>query len=264
MRTWFDGTAEGVRSNDTIEIDIPFRNYYATDDGSAERAYGVLNQTNARVAFLFQPLQPDTLHGFFINFAHSGVDVTLNSFRLCVWANSNGEPGNPIYISDSLYKPRYGFYHNDFIPYELEEGVYIPGDVFVGFIQASTAGLYVGLDVNTPQENKFYGNGFFWFNSLASGTLMIRPYFRYTPLNFSVEESEVQKQVFSVYPNPAQNEININSHDSKIFWMLFNQLGIAVMSGQEQSINTAQLPRGAYFLKIESEQRVENHKIILQ
>jgi hypothetical protein len=264
MRTWFDGTAEGVRSNDTIEIDIPFRNYYATDDGSAERAYGVLNQTNARVAFLFQPLQPDTLRGFFINFAHSGVDVTLNSFRLCVWANSNGEPGNPIYISDSLYKPKYGFYHNDFIPYDLEKGVYIPGDVFVGFIQASTAGLYVGLDINTPQENKFYGNGFFWFNSLATGTLMIRPYFRYTPLNFSVEESEVQKQIFSVYPNPAQNEININSHDSKIFWMLFNQLGIAVMSGQEQSINTAQLPRGAYFLKIESEQRVENHKIILQ
>lgn len=264
MRTWFDGTAEGLRSNDTVEISIPFRNFYATDDGSAERAYGVLNQTNARLAFLFQPLQPDSLRGLMINFVHAGIDVIQNSFRIAIWSINNGEPGNPIYVSDSVYRPKYGFYHNDFMPFELDKSVYIPGAVFIGFIQSNTAGMYVGLDRNTDQPEKYYGNGFIWFKSLAPGSLMIRPYFRYTPLDFSLEEDMSPMKIFTIYPNPAHHEFFIAGEETIENWQLLNQQGAIYIKGFGNRIETYSLPRGMYFLQITSKIGIESHKIILQ
>jgi hypothetical protein len=263
MKTWFDGTAEGLRSNDTIERSIDFKNYYAIDDGSAERAYGILNQTNARVAFQFQPVTPDTLRGLYINFAQAGVNATLNRFRIAIWRNNNGEPGTPIYISDSLYKPIYGYYYNDFMPFDLDTGIYIPGSVFIGFIQQNADALHVGLDMNSTRMEKFYGNGFNWFTSLAPGNLMIRPYFKYTPKSFGFNELPESSNVV-VYPNPAQDFIFIQcDYGENLKWDFLNAMGQIIQSGTSSIINTEGLPRGLYIVNVFLNEQNHSHKIIL-
>ena len=265
MRTWFDGTAEGLRSNDTVERSIPFKNFYAFDDGTAERGYGILNQTNARLAIEFQPLQPDSLHGLFINFAHAGTDVTENSFRIAIWAYNNGEPGLPIYISDSVYKPVYGYYYNDFMPFELDEAVYIPGAVYIGIVQTTANAIHMGLDLNTLNATpKFYGNGFTWYQSLVPGTVMLRPYMRYTPADFGIHESNDELKS-TVYPNPAFDLINIELEDQyDVSWQLMNLTGQLVKAGTEKQIDVATLPRGMYILQLHSAGKMATHKIVLQ
>lgn len=263
MRTWFDGTAEGLRSNDTVERTIPFKNFYGYDDGSAERAYGILNQTNARLAIEFEPLQPDSLKGLYINFAHGGVDATQEEFRIAVWNYDSGEPGFPIWVSDSLYEPQYPYEQNGFIPFELDTSIYIPGKVFIGLIQPSATAIYMGLDVNTPNATpKFYGDGFTWYQSLVPGTVMIRPYFQYTPFDFGFEEPEALNS--KVYPNPATNHIRIDIDEVDMTWQLVNTLGQVVLRGKDQEFDVANLPRGLYILQIQANQSSASHKIILQ
>lgn len=263
MRTWFDGTAEGLRNNDTIEITIPFKNYYALDDGSAERAYGILNQTNARVAMQFQPLVPDSLKGLYINFAHAGVDATLNSFRIAIWRNNSGEPGLPLFISDSVYKPSYGFYHNDLIPFDLDTSIYIPGSVFIGLIQTKTDAIYIGMDANSTRTDKFYGDGFNWYQSLAKGNLLIRPYFKYTPTDISVDENATYQKAV-VFPNPAKDIIYIKTeHADQTSWVLTNQMGQIIARGNGQELDVKNLSRGLYVLSVREKNQVSTHKIIL-
>ncbi len=264
MRTWFDGTAEGLRANDTLERSIPFKNYYAFDDGTAERAYGILNQNNARVAIEFQPLAPDTLRGLMINFAHAGTDAEQNSFRIAVWSFDNGQPGSPIYVSDSVYKPQYGYYHNDFMPFELDTPVYIPGAVYIGYIQSSANAIHIGLDQNTLNATpKFYGNGFIWYQSLVPGTVMLRPYFKYTPVNLG--EDEAQRLNVNVYPNPATDALRIEnaSHDN-VTWEIYNLTGQRVASGDTDFAQVAHLPRGIYIVHVKSNRALSMHKIVLQ
>jgi hypothetical protein len=263
MRTWFDGTAEGLRSNDTVEVSIPFKNYYAFDDGTAEQAYGILNQTNAHFAIQLQPIQPDSLRGLFINFAHGGTDATLNSFKIAVWSFNNGVPGPAIYVSDSIYTPVYGYYHNDFMPFELDEAVYLPGAVFIGIIQTNATAIHMGLDINTPNATpKYYGNGFIWYQSLVPSTVMLRPYLRYTPTNFGTAENVLEN--IKVYPNPAQTLLNIASADKEdLAWTLLNTTGQIVANGTERQVDVADLPRGLYILRLSQKGNVAHQKIIL-
>ncbi len=266
MRTWFDGTAEGIRNNDTVEIKVPFKNYYAYDDGSAEKGYGILNQTNARLAFEFKPIAPDSLKGLFINFAHVGTDATLNTFRVAIWSNNNGEPGLLQYLSDSLYKPEYAYYHNGFMPFELEEAVFVSGNVFIGIVQTKADAIHFGFDVNTTSTTKkYYGSGFQWYESLIPGTLMIRPYFKYTPRDIGIDD-KTNTRTSIVFPNPAQDFITIkteNIEDNNHSWILLNNLGQAVQRGISSSIYVQDLPRGIYFLTLETQESRTTHKIIL-
>ncbi|HWY99190.1 MAG TPA: T9SS type A sorting domain-containing protein [Bacteroidia bacterium] len=96
----------------------------------------------------------------------------------------------------------------------------------------------------------------------------------FTPIDSSCSPSiftsinEVTSSPFiNVYPNPATNELFINLHqavDGKL--TLTNVLGQDVyttkISGSTQKINTAGLPQGVYFLKIESNGQVLTKKVL--
>ena len=77
-------------TNDTLKGRQAFYNHYAYDDGTAERAYGVENIFGARMAFRFNPLQPDTMKGLFFRFAHGGVDGRNYTFKIGVWQDNAG------------------------------------------------------------------------------------------------------------------------------------------------------------------------------
>jgi hypothetical protein len=212
MRTWFTGTALGIQQNDTVIQRQTFRNEYAYDDGTAERAYGISNAPGAEMAIRFAPYQADTLKGLYLSFTQAGQDTRNRGFRIAVWTVENGMPGTEIYLSDSVYFPDFGFGQDDFVPYQLDNGgLYISGPFFVGLKQNGVLPLHLGFDRNSVNATPmFYSDGSFWFESILSGTVMLRPFFKYLPRDLSAPEMDLSRRdSWQVFPNPARNTISV-------------------------------------------------------
>ena len=196
-KVWFDGSAAGFRSNDTVRGTLTLDNYLALDDGSAERAYAVQNVIGGRVAQKFKVGGlggSDTLKGMYFNFVDAGEAYT-STFRMAVWApaDSGDGPGNILYMSDSLYRPITGYYRGDMMPYELDSSVSLNAyaEIWLGYICTSSNPMYLGLDQQRTLPSgmpRYYGDGFNWYQSLEPGVAMMRPYFRYSPTDMAVEE----------------------------------------------------------------------------
>lgn len=214
-KVWFDGTAAGTRSNDTVHGALTLDNYIAMDDGTAERAYAVQNVVGGRVAQKFKVVglgSNDSLKGVRFNFVDAGLDY-VSTFRIAIWAPSDSlnEPGSLLYISDTLYKPNKGYDRGDWMPYELDSSISLNAfsDVWIGYVCTSSDPMYLGLDVsrdvpaNLP---RFYGDGFNWYESLESGVIMMRPYFNYSPTDMSLMENSPS---YKVFPNPSLGPLRI-------------------------------------------------------
>ena len=253
IKSWFDGTAAGIRRNDTLFFDQVFSNYYAYDDGSAERAYGIENVTGAQMALRFQAKSADTLKGIYMHFAHAGNDATDNTFQIYIWEDNNGEPGNIIYKSDSVYTPQYAWERNQFIPYELDNGgVYISGSVFIGVRQKTNRGLNFGYDIRTVGPDLFYGDSQNWYQSLFTGALMFRPYYRSSAYDLNVSENNTVTP-WTVFPNPSSNVLFVqNSSNEKPHKIeIFDLTGRLVkQTHNENSIEVSDIPNGLYLVHI--------------
>lgn len=260
MKSWFTGTAVGLPGNDTVRLRQEFRNYYAFDDGTAERAYGVRNAGGAEIAMLFQPHQADTLKGVYFNFVQAGEDASNRGFQIGIWENDNGEPGDLIYMTDSVYFPDYGFNYNDFVPYILDnEGVFISGSVFIGTRQAGIFPLNMGFDRNNVNRTPlYYSNGNFWYQSILSGTVMMRPFFNYLPRDLATTNAVLPKLKARVAPNPSDGRLQLLAlePDANI------SVKVVGISGQElanhflgnlRQLDVSHLPAGIYFLQIINE-----------
>jgi hypothetical protein len=72
-----------------------------------------------------------------------------------------------------------------------------------------------------------------------------------------------------VWPNPAQNELNINilSEGLKPEYEIYNLVGNKVMSGNlktgVQQVNLNSISNGIYFIKINSGKEVKSFKIVV-
>jgi hypothetical protein len=251
MTSIMDGANDGIRTNDTIQRLQVFRNYYAYDDGSAERGYGVTNFSGAKTAMAWQPVQPDSLKGIYLYFAQAGNDPTTTGFRIGVWNNNQGFPGTLIYLSDSVYKPVRSE-ANVYLPYALDTAIYINGPVFIGVQQSGTIPLNIGFDVNNVNATTlFYGNSFTWFPSLFSGTLMLRPYVRYQPLDLSVPEPEPIRVLF--YPQPAKHRLFARGMPAHEAYQVIDLQGRILLKGPsfpvEEGLDVQGLQPGMYLLQ---------------
>ena len=252
-KIWFDGSAAGFRSNDTVHGTLYLDNYLALDDGTAERAYAVQNVTGARVAQRFQTTGmgvTDSLKGIRLNFVDAGNRYN-STFRLAVWAGSDsvGAPADMIYLSDSLYEPNWGYYRGDMIPYELDTTLALAGYPFlwIGYVCTSADPLYVGFDVQRELPNsmpRFYGDGFNWYPSLEPGVMLMQPYFRYTQSDMGTREKVLAPRI---YPNPSRGMLQLDAEGAQI--QLFNLQGKLVFNGicqNEQPFDLTHLPSGMY------------------
>ena len=94
---------------------------------------------------------------------------------------------------------------------------------------------------------------------------MIRPYFKYKPLNFGTDDHPFSENTFTVFPNPAQDRIQISHKlNETINWQLVNTVGQVVLSGTEAEISTSHLPRGLYILQLSARNIQQTEKILLQ
>lgn len=243
--------------NDTIYKVQKFRNYYAYDDGSAERGYGVDGLAGAYSLTKFELLGADTLIGLYLYFLPSERDVTSNTFQLVVFSESNGEPGSLIYESDSIYTPIYT--HQDFyLPYLIDpaDRMELDGTVFIGVKQKLSTPLLMGFDVNSPNRTtSFFGSpGALWWEVMESGSIMLRPFFNYVPTDISVAENRLNPINIQLYPMPASDYINVTGpslEEGDYSYEIYNMSGATVMAGKlEQQISTLRLQNGLYVMKV--------------
>lgn len=255
------GANDGFRSNDTVTGRHNFDNYYAYDDGSAERVYGLTNVGGAITAINLTPLKPDTLKGFYVYFGQAKVDAKLNDFQIGVWENDNGIPGDLIYLSDTSYTPDY-FNHNQYAAYPVDSAVFINNSVFVGLKQRTVDPLNIGLDVNRPDGDTlttiYYNDGINWYQSLFPGNLMIRPYFSYQPQDLTTPELEEEASI-TVFPNPVEDVLNISlKEDVDCNWSVMDINGRILMEGSidylDSQISCRQLNSGLFILTLTSDE----------
>lgn len=261
MKTWFTGTAQGIQQNDTVFLRQPFKNYYAFDDGTAERAYGISNSPGAEMALLFNPYQPDSVKGVYLSFVEAGADTRNRGFRICIWQNDGGEPGALIYRSDSVYFPDYGYDQNDFVPYLLDNGgVFVGGGFFIGVEQTGINPLHFGFDRNSVNATStYYSNGSFWYQSIIPGTVMLRPFFRYVPRDLSGQPvmQRTTNLDWAPFPNPTSGWVTLGGLGAERYrFSVQNFNGQVVFEGvsnTSHTYNLTHLAAGAYILQLQFE-----------
>ncbi len=242
-------------TNDTVRTQQQFKNYYAYDDGTAERGYGIENEPNALTIAKYDVLDFATLKGLYLNFIPANVDITNNSFKLVVYENDAGIPGNLIYESDSDYVPAYTD-QNFFLPYVLDTtGIDIANSVFIGVKQKTGSRLNIGFDINTTNKTTFFfGPENNLFQSFLTGTLMMRPFFNYLPKDISVTEKDLPETEINVFPNPVTEKLYVDIGTEKFddyTFSIYNQSGQMMAQGNlKESINLVALPNGFYLFKI--------------
>lgn len=204
--------------NDSTFGKQEFKNYYAYDDGTAEKAYGVIG-SQSQLAIKFQAYQPDSLIAIDIHFVPSVVDVSNDLFLFAVWSDNNGQPGTKLY-EDEFFFPRQPIYsgeRNRFVTYFFKDTVKVPvGQTFyIGMRQIDENRLNIGFDMNHDNSDKIFWSvdgGNQWFNASFPGSVMIRPIVTSKmdyQLNVPQHQASPKKSV-SLYPNPVQDIVNID------------------------------------------------------
>lgn len=260
------------KANDTMTRIQIFRDYFAYDDGTAERAYGLRGRgtSGGIMAVRFESFIPDQLGGIEIYFTQLMDSLNLGYYySLKVWDDDNGEPGNLIYNEDIDFRVTYSEELNKYKRIKFEYPVPVNGIFYVGIHQYNTYMLNIGLDVNNPASgNLIYTTGNEWKTSLAPGSLMVRPFVkRYYS---GSEDVKIVNQSVSVYPNPASEYLYFNFPGSfieeKINIQIFNISGQRVVSevNNNGGIYIGHLPEGIYIVTFQSEQfSYPSEKIII-
>lgn len=82
-----------------------------------------------------------------------------------------------------------------------------------------------------------------------------------------VDVEENGDVMFSVYPNPAKDVININTNAVRYEYQLINSVGQVIISGEsngEHQINISNVNKGIYFLKVVADGQAKINKLIIQ
>jgi hypothetical protein len=245
------GIGNQQQINDTITTIQSLRNYYAYDDGTAEKAYA-LTGAGLRLAYEFNTPIRDTLKAVYFNFPQILHDENEElNMEILVWESLEAEP---IYRSQQLVEPTYTN-ANQFLRIKLEQPVVVQDRFFVGYRQLDATKIYIGLDVNTNASNflRYEINGT-WFESSVNGSIMIRPHFSDQDL-LGAEEIKRNENVnnrLSIFPNPANSFINLEliGHTlERIEIYDLNGRMIKRVDGSENLIDINSVSDGFYIIK---------------
>ena len=269
-------TPERLNVNDTLLHQQKFYNYYAYDDGSAEAAYGLVSN-GAELAYQFElPAGlEDTIKSIFIHFSPSVNDASADPFFLQIWEDLGGEPGDTIYSTDDVnlpvtYVPEYNLGVDGFYEYILPQKVAVSGTYYVGWKQTTANRLNIGFDKNINNQDKiFYNLGSGWNNTGFEGSLMMRPVFVsdmdavFAGLSPIIDQSD-----FSLYPNPAQDQLIIDISDQTADFSIFDLNGRLIEKGNiryYQSLDVSYYNNGVYLILLNFENgSIGRKKIVIQ
>ncbi|RFC53485.1 T9SS type A sorting domain-containing protein [Brumimicrobium aurantiacum] len=276
----YEGIASAQFPNDPINDTTfgrqVFENYYAYDDGTAEKAYGVTGEQGL-LAYKFNAYQEDSLVAIQIHFVPSVVDVSNNLFLLSVWDDNNGEPGDLLF-EDEFFYPRTPVYKSGrnrfksyFFPDSSKIGV---GETFyIGMRQIETERLNIGFDVNNDHSDKIFWSidgGGSWNNSSFAGAVMMRPVVTSKmDYQLGIKTNEIEKvdQAFLLYPNPAHEILNIegeNITQSTTFEMRDLNGRLLKQFSSTTQIDISNVENGIYLInRLEKGQVIKTKKLVV-
>ncbi|PKR80210.1 hypothetical protein CW751_11145 [Brumimicrobium salinarum] len=277
----YEGIAEAQFPNNPINDSTfgkqVFENYYAYDDGTAEKAYGVTG-IQGLLAHKFKAYQADSLVGIQIHFVPTVTDVSNNLFLLTVWDDNNGEPGNILY-EDEFFKPKQPKYlngRNKFKTYFFEDTmkVAVNETFYIGMRQIDEQRLNIGFDANHQHSDKIFWSidgGGSWNNASFSGALMMRPVISSKmdyQLGIQHFESNELHYDFTVYPNPARSFINLKlTHEEMESTFEIRDLNgriVKQISSTTNNIDISNLKKGLYLIhRLIDQQVVKTRKLVV-
>lgn len=259
---------DAQRQNDTIWQTQRFSDYYAYDDGTAEWAY-LLKVYGAKCALRYTINVPDTLRALRIYFdpTEDGTDILNSTFNIMVWKSGTNGPGSLVY-SDSTNLEHHPVYlqgkYNLMPVFYLSNCILLsPGTYYFGIKQKTNQPLNIGFDRNNDHSNAlFYDTGTGWQQSTLKGSLMINPVLgcleELMPVGVKTYEQETTE--ITIFPNPAQNTIGIESRDVPLenaTVTIVSSLGQIVSTTtyhSRETIDISSLPNGIYFVLINGSQ----------
>ncbi len=198
------------RSNDSIQFDQLFSNYYAYDDGTAEAGIGI-NGASGSYAVQFKLNESDTLRGIQIYFNPVIDGNNQKIVDLVVWNDAFGRPGDVVKKISSI-TPIYTEGLNEFASYMFDTVLIVnaatcPGLIFyIGWTQSTVENLNVGFDrYKDSHEKRFFNVDGNWEMSsvINYGSVMMRPVVGIeNPLGI---EKPAQTTQLCIFPNPVTN-----------------------------------------------------------
>ena len=246
---------ESSAMGDTLVGYQILEDYYAYDDGTPERGYGVVPD-DSYFATQFTISTPDTLCGVHLLFNRTYNDANYDFFDIVVWNNNNGKPGNevyriknqrPVWDEEEIYKFAY---------YPFDQILKVNGTIYVGIMQHARESINIGFDtsVDNSQYN-FFETGEGWLNSKMKGSLMIRPVLG-SDYVFE-EENNPTKNRLGLYPVPSKDEVNISElpADACEEIMIFDMTGrIVKRFSYDVNLNVSDLANGLYMIRVITEE----------
>lgn len=243
------------RWNDTVRYYQNFANYYAYDDGTAEKGYGITGQNTAysSLAYQFTPLVADSLYGAYIYFNQVVDEANRKYFFFTVWDDNDGIPGDTL-IQVVGVKPSYSDQVNGFLYYSLETAIYVDTTFYIGWTKTTDDMLNCGFDLNRKaNQHLFFNVTGQWQPSQMEGALMIRPVFGKNP-DVSFISPVTQFLDFDIYPNPANDILRISAKTEFSFADIYDATGKLVLTVSSCSeIDISGLQNGMYFVKLRSD-----------
>lgn len=269
------GTSINTLINDTIYATYYLRDYFAYDDGTAEKAAGVNsigNQIAYQFAYTKTTSKDSILLGVDMYFPKSiGHDQFNKSIKLKVWNSNNGLPNEVIYEQTSII-PKIDTL-NKFVRYNFAQELNIADTFYIGWEQLTIDRVYVGLDKNTNSGSRIYYNTIGdWLKNDGDivGSLMMRPVFGEIdqtdpgPITGIIDDQLLN---IKVYPNPSQQYCHITgvtSADIKIYDLNGRQIGLPMIKNTEViSLDFGNIPNGIYLIKFIDKQYIRTEKFIL-
>lgn len=251
--------------NDTVRYTQKFFNYYAYDDGTAENGYGLFGEGSqgGKIALKYHSYESDSLKGILIYF-NQIVDGIAGEkqFDLTIWKDISGKPGDELYRK-TVNKPSITF--NTDTLYKIDEKLKVGGDFWIGTINRSEDMLNVGFDKNNIHNDKLYYNiSGTWIQSAFEGSLMMKPVFGKFALGQTGIVTPVKPAEFTIYPNPASNQISINllEEDQPERIRIVNLAGQVIlnMPYTNSYIDVSNLQTGIYLFQLTHHNRTTTTK----
>jgi hypothetical protein len=257
----FINQADPHLENDTACYTMEMANYYAYDDGGAERSWTVQG-AGASVAMKFYNHETDTLVGIAVNWIPYGLNHNDQNFFLRVWNDDGGQPGDVISENFNYQSPAYDTDgYTQFHFHALDQPLALPaGTYYAGWVQSDPETYDVGNDKNTNNNpaKLFYslGSGQSWLQSETTGSVMIRPYMKAGEDNVWEGVQEDESSDLTIYPNPASSQLLLqNPNGQRLTWKMWNSQGQCLDQGTDANSliqwDVESFASGLYLITIE-------------
>ncbi len=259
-------------SNNIIKQTKKLGTVYSYDDATCENAYGLYGDGTlySYVAQKYYTYKNDKISGINLYINKTFENHQPYYFYAIVWENNpnTGKPGDIVYEQAGLEIKTEKL--NNFQILEFDESVSVTDTFYIGWMKTTEEIMNIGIDKNFSEENKKYYsiyNGV-WEQSSIDGIFMMQPIFG--NVNWAKDEKKSVSENLKIYPNPADDFINIQikNHliNPKFQVFIFDITGKNVFKKTFHKnlfqIDLSNFKSGIYSLKIISENIVFNKKII--